>query len=156
MKQIMRRSQSGFTLIELLVVIAIIAILSTIVLSSLGTARQRARNTRAKSEISQLRAQAELYFTVENGFNGVCTAVKSGQGLKEMLDSIKKNAETENSVVCAADASAWAVIADIKDESRFCADSTGYAGPATENSGPTESSTGPVACTPLTSGVTTP
>ena len=39
----MRRTSSGFTLIELLVVIAIIGILSSTVLSSLGTARKKAR-----------------------------------------------------------------------------------------------------------------
>lgn len=131
----MRRSQSGFTLIELLVVIAIIAILSTIVLSSLGTARQRARDTRAKSEMSQLRAQAELYFTNGNTFDDVCTEDKSKQGLSEMIASIESNADN---VDCQDDLYGFTAIAEIKgeegDNKYFCVDSNGYAGFSKTNS----------------------
>lgn len=46
--------QKGFTLIELLVVIAIIGILSSIVLSSLNTARERSKITRARADLKQI------------------------------------------------------------------------------------------------------
>jgi prepilin-type N-terminal cleavage/methylation domain-containing protein len=127
MKKFMNRTAKGFTLIELLVVIAIIAILSTIVLASLGTARQRARDTRAKSELSQMRAQAELFFTNGNNtFNDVCTTAKAEQGLSEMRESVEKNA---GPVDCTDDEYAWAASAEIKGDGKtFCADSMGYAG----------------------------
>ncbi len=51
----------GFTLIELLVVIAIIGILSSVVLASLSTARNKGADARVQSQLQAARAQAELY-----------------------------------------------------------------------------------------------
>jgi len=62
--------KSGFTLIELLVVVAIIGILATVVLSSLGTARDRAKDASIKSILSNMRAQAELQY--DGDFDDVC------------------------------------------------------------------------------------
>lgn len=47
-------TQRGFTLIELLVVIAIIGMLSSVVLASVNTARNKARDAAIKSELSEL------------------------------------------------------------------------------------------------------
>ena len=54
--------KGGFTLIELLVVIAIIGILSSVVLASLNTARQKARDARRISDMGQVQLALELYF----------------------------------------------------------------------------------------------
>lgn len=52
----------GFTLIELLVVIAIIGILSSVVLASLNSARQKSRDARRVADIKQLQTALELYY----------------------------------------------------------------------------------------------
>ena len=55
-------TQRGFTLIELLVVIAIIGILSSVVLASLSTARQKSRDAKRISDLGQVQLALELYF----------------------------------------------------------------------------------------------
>ncbi len=56
-------SKKGFTLIELLVVIAIIGVLSTIILASVSSARQKARNVAMLQEVKQFINALEIYRT---------------------------------------------------------------------------------------------
>lgn len=70
-----KRFNQGFTLIELLVVIAIIGILSSVVLASLNTARGKGADAAVKSNLNNMRAQAELYYDNNNGsYTNLCTA----------------------------------------------------------------------------------
>ncbi|MDE2213039.1 MAG: prepilin-type N-terminal cleavage/methylation domain-containing protein [Patescibacteria group bacterium] len=59
--RIAMKKARGFTLIELLVVIAIIAILASIILASLNTARSKSRDARRVSDIQEVRTALELY-----------------------------------------------------------------------------------------------
>lgn len=52
----------GFTLIELLVTISIISLLSSVVLSSLRSARDKANDAKTKGQLSNLRQAAALYY----------------------------------------------------------------------------------------------
>jgi len=63
----MNEFRRGFTLIELLVVISIIALLSTIVLASLSSARAKARDVERMEELRQVNIVLEMYANANNG-----------------------------------------------------------------------------------------
>lgn len=65
----------GFTLIELLVVISIISLLSSVVFSSVNTARFKARDARRMSDLRNLQLALELYRDA-NGLYPVTTVSK--------------------------------------------------------------------------------
>ncbi len=62
------KKNKGFTLIELLVVIAIIAILSTVVMAGLNSARAKGRDAKRLSDIKQLQTALELFFDTCGGY----------------------------------------------------------------------------------------
>lgn len=57
----------GFTLIELLVVIAILGILSTVVMGSVASAREKARDTKRKQDVRQVDTAINLYIDDNGG-----------------------------------------------------------------------------------------
>ena len=125
----------GFTLIELLVVIAIIGLLSSVVLSSLNSARGKSADAAAKSNLNNLRAQAELVYdsVAPNSYATVCTnanvvkgvaAAATAQGLT--WASTANNAVT---VSCVSSLNAWAAWVNLAKGSTptnyWCVDNTG-------------------------------
>ena len=87
------KHQKGFTLLELLVVIAIIGILTSIVLVSIGSSRNKGSDSRIKSQLSSLRTQVSLYMTV-NGNIGQSNTTSCGVGTMP-LGSIWASASAE-------------------------------------------------------------
>ena len=65
--------KAGFTLIELLVVVAIIGVLSTIVFASLNSARDKNANATIKFNLRSIQTQAEIFYSDNGTFNGLCT-----------------------------------------------------------------------------------
>ncbi|MCI0542760.1 type II secretion system GspH family protein [bacterium] len=60
--------RGGFTLIELLVVIAIIAILSTVVMAGLNSARAKGRDANRVAAVKQIQSALELYSDTCSGY----------------------------------------------------------------------------------------
>ncbi|QSH39323.1 type II secretion system protein [Candidatus Kaiserbacteria bacterium] len=69
------KKDRGFTLIELLVVIAIIGILSSVVLASLNSAREKSRDARRIGDIKQLQLALEMYYDSNNGYPSTTAAL---------------------------------------------------------------------------------
>ena len=75
----------GFTLIELLVVVSIISLLSSIVLSSINSARAKGRDARRKEDLVQLRTAIYSYYLDHNAYPagllaGAWNGVSTGSG----------------------------------------------------------------------------
>lgn len=82
-------SSRGFTIIEIIVVVAIISILTSVVLGSLNTARNKSQDVAVKSNLSSARAQAELYHDVNgSSFEGVCDSGAGVAGVKTIYPAV--------------------------------------------------------------------
>ena len=124
----------GFTLIELLVVIAIIGILSSVVLASLNTARTKGSDAAIKSDLNNIRAQAELFYdntasTYGTAFPQATCANTAGtlfadtniwQGISHAVTTGGAGSS------CVSTAQAWAAAVGLKTTGQsWCVDSTG-------------------------------
>ncbi len=119
----------GFTLIELLVVIAIIGILASVVLVSLGSARNKGKWASVQASMSSIRAAAELMVDNTGAYpTDICTSATNGVGT--LITAVKANSATVRCNFAAA--SGYAVEASSSPVgSVYCVDSSGYSGSST-------------------------
>ncbi|MBU2542039.1 prepilin-type N-terminal cleavage/methylation domain-containing protein [Patescibacteria group bacterium] len=81
-------NKKGFTLIELLVVIAIIGLLSTLAVVALGSAREKARDSKRLSDLKQTQTALELYYTDNSAYPTAASSTVIGTGAFACLNSI--------------------------------------------------------------------
>jgi len=88
MKKIFFKNSSGFTLIELLVVISIVGLLATLAITSLSSARAKAKDTKRLAEIKTIKEAFDLFFDTNGNYGAGCglgQAVSSCTGLAPFL-----------------------------------------------------------------------
>lgn len=138
----MNKKTRGFTLIELLVVIAIIGILSSVVLASLNSARNKGSDAKIKAQLSGARAAAEVYYDNNSNTYGAAvagseaagssigTGCASGMFAASELTAYTVASNYPSAVAglgkCTSSGSAYAISSRLMTSGQFwCVDSTG-------------------------------
>jgi len=138
MKLASSSARRGFTLIELLVVIAIIGILSSVVLASLNTARNKGADAATKSSLANARAQSEIFYDDQTpiSYAFICNAAT---GISPMLNSAANSSGTTVNITLATPGAAtlttchvnaagtqWVASSPLRSTAGYwCVDSTG-------------------------------
>ena len=128
----------GFTLIELLVTIAIISVLTSVVLLSLSSAKEKGIDSAVKSGLNQVRIQADLFYNYRGIYTGICDLASDstdpkgvnflvlGSGKSNSIYTpVTVNGVGASTVRCNSSVSGWAAEVPLKNGIDFyCVDYT--------------------------------
>jgi len=121
-------TKRGFTLIELLVVISIVALLSSVVLSSLNAARTKAGDAAVKAAMKQMLVQAQNYLDTNN-LTSFGTASNCTSGLfaetrfAQQIANVASNDAAGSSMTCYSSGNNWALsVSALKSGGSWCVD----------------------------------
>lgn len=90
----------------------------------LESARAKGLEARLRSDLSQTRVVAELYFTTAKGYSSFCNLSTRTKDTQAIFDDIVKNAGADN-VACFAQKDSYAVSVKFASGEIMCVDSTG-------------------------------
>jgi len=130
-KNLSKSFKSGFTLIELLVVVAIIGILASVVLASLNTARAKGADAAAKSDLSNMKEQAAIYYDGTGaqtyGTAGATCTTAGSLFVDPIITNMISQATTQaTAIACANTLQTYAAAITLKSGAGyFCVDSNG-------------------------------
>lgn len=124
----------GFTLIELLVVFAIIAILVSIVLASLSIARGMGTDAKVKRQLSNMRNAAMIFYDDQSpkSFGNTTNQCDDAMFIDMRSGFIHYtnpvNMPPGATLSCVSNGEAYAVAAELENDTEWCVDSAGYGG----------------------------
>lgn len=124
----MIRKDKGFTLIELLVVVAIIGILSSVVLASLSSARNKGRDAAIKAGLASARAEAEI---IADGLDYSAACVSGALAGSATMPNIVSNVSgntggTAPTCSLSANNGLVAMSAPVSNGNNWCIDNSGF------------------------------
>lgn len=128
----LKKNLGGFTLIELLVVITIIGILAGVILVAMGSAREKAKDVRIKTNMLQIQNLAEGFYLDEGNYGNFDCSVVGPDCLcsDEALEALCEDIYTQGSSLTIEKPSSSPVdqycsYADLISGSYLCVDSGG-------------------------------
>lgn len=117
----------GIVIAAILPMIVIFGILSSVVLVSLGDARDKAKDARARAGLFEIRTAAEIYYSQHNNSYSTAKNCNSGMFLDERIRQLTAVMPPDRNLTCTSYPTSFAVSVDIASpKSTFCVDSVGF------------------------------